>query len=80
MESALPFMDFRTGPLAAIYRAAGYNIPRHCAAEDAFILDRMMRAVLTHGDNWAECFHAQLRVAQDVAIGKHEAATLKKTA
>ena len=80
LQSALAFMDLRTGPMVEIFRAAGYKIAAQCAAEEAFILDRMMRAVLTHGDKWARVFTAQLRVAQDVAIEKHAAAEHQKSA
>jgi hypothetical protein len=79
LQSALAFMD-RTGPMAEIFRAAGHKIPAQRAAEEAFILDRMMRAMLTHGDKWARVFAAQLRVAQDAAIEKHEAAAHQKSA
>jgi hypothetical protein len=66
--------------MVKIFRAAGYKIAAQCAAEEAFILDRMMRAVLSHGDKWARVFTAQLRVAQDVAIEKHEGAEHQKSA
>ncbi|NHZ80142.1 hypothetical protein F2P44_12765 [Massilia sp. CCM 8695] len=80
LQTALACMDLRTAPMAEIFRAAGYKIAAQCAAEEAFILDRMMRAVLTHGDKWARVFTAQLRVAQDVAIEKHFATEHQKSA
>ncbi|MCE3604662.1 hypothetical protein LXA47_13735 [Massilia sp. P8910] len=80
LQTALACMDLRTGPMVEIFRAAGYKIAAQCAAEEAFILDRMMRAVLTHGDKWARAFTAQLRVAQDVAIEKHFATEYQKSA
>jgi hypothetical protein len=80
LQKAIAFTDLRTDSMVEIFRAAGHKIPAHCAAEDAFILDRMMRAVLNHGDKWARVFTAQLRIAQDVAIEKHEAATLQGSA
>ena len=79
MQSALASMDLSTGPMVEIFRAAGYKIAAQRAAEEAFILDRMTRAVLTHGDKWARVFAAQLRVAQDVAIGRQEAAEHQKS-
>jgi hypothetical protein len=36
--------------------------------------------VLDHGDRWAQVFNAQLRVAQDIAIEKHEAGEHKQSA
>lgn len=80
LQSALACMDLRTGATVEIFRAAGYKIAAQCAAEEAFILDRMMRAVLNHGDKWAKVFTAQLRVAQDVAIEQYEAAKFQKSA
>jgi hypothetical protein len=80
LESGLAVMDLRIGPMATIFRAAGYKIAAQCAAEEAFILDRMMRTVLTHGDKWAPVFAAELRVAQDVVIEKHEATLRQKSA
>jgi hypothetical protein len=80
LQSALAFMELRTGPMVEIFRAAGYKIAAQRAAEEAFILARIMRAVLTHGDKWARVFAAQLRVAQDAAIEKHEAAEHQKSA
>ncbi len=74
LQPMLELMDLRLGPMAKTFRAAGYKIAAQSAAEDAFIFDRMLRAVLTHGDKWDRVFTAQLRVAQDVAIEKHEAA------
>ena len=79
LQSALASMDLRTGPMVEIFRAAGYKIAAQCSAEEAFILDRVMRSVQTHGDKWAQVFTAHLRVAQDVAIEKHEAAEQQKT-
>ncbi len=80
LQSALATMDLRIAPMVEVFRASGYKIAAQCAAEEAFILDRMMRAVLTHGDKWDRVFIAQLRVAQDVAIEKHEAAEHQKSA
>jgi hypothetical protein len=80
LQSALASTDLRTGPMVEIFRAAGYKIPAQCAAEEAFIFDRMMRAVLTHGDKWARVFTAQLRIAQDIVIEKRQAAECQKSA
>jgi hypothetical protein len=80
LQSALSFMELHTGPMVEIFRAAGYKIAAQRTAEEAFILARVMRAVLTHGDKWARVFAAQLRVAQDAAIEKHEAAEHRKSA
>lgn len=80
LQSALTFMELRTGPLVEIFRAAGHEIAVQRTAEEAFLLSRIMRAVLIHGDKWARVFAAQLRVAQDAAIEMHEAAEHRKSA
>lgn len=80
LQSALTFMELNTGPMVEIFRAAGHKIAEQRAAEEAFIFGRMMRAVLNHGDKWARVFAAQLRVAQDAAIERHEAAEHQESA
>jgi hypothetical protein len=67
LEHALGFMNFRIGPMAQVYRAAGHNIATKCEAEQAFVLDRMVRTVITHGDKWLEAFAADIRAAQEAA-------------
>lgn len=64
LEHALGFMNFRTGPIAHLFRAAGAEIPRKCEAEQAFVLDRMIRAVIKHGDQWADAFFDEMKAAQ----------------
>lgn len=48
----LGMMVFRSGPLAHIYRAAGFDIPRKCEDEQAFILHRFLPLAILHGDAW----------------------------
>lgn len=64
---ALGFMNFHTGPVAHVFRAAGYDIARKCEAEQAFVLDRMVRTVITHGKMWRDAFNAQLDAARNKA-------------
>lgn len=52
LKEALGLMNFRTGPLAAVYRAAGFEIKHRCEDEQAFILHRFAGIALEHGDNW----------------------------
>jgi hypothetical protein len=66
LEHVLGMMNFRTGPIAHLYQAAGHAIPTKCEAEQAFVLDRMIRAVLTHGDGWADEFRADMQAQQGV--------------
>jgi hypothetical protein len=75
--SPLTSLGLYTSSMVKIFRAAGYKVARQCAAEEAFILDRIIRTVLYHGDKWVGVFITQLRVAQDIAIEKHKAAEQK---
>lgn len=72
LEHVLGFMNFRTGPIAHVFQAAGFPIPTKCEAEQAFVLDRMIRAVLEHGDTWSEVFTADIK-AQYTIIEKKKA-------
>jgi hypothetical protein len=62
----LGFPNFRTGPIAHVFQQAGFKIATKCEAEQAFVLDRLIRAVLTHGEGWADAFSADLRTQQAV--------------
>ncbi|WP_395825873.1 hypothetical protein [Collimonas sp.] len=59
----LGIMNFRTGPIAHLFRAAGHYIPRKCESEQAFVLDRLIRTVLRHGANWHAEFSIDLKAA-----------------
>lgn len=67
LKHVLGFPNFRTGPIAHVFQAAGFAIPTKCEAEQAFVLDRMIRAVLTHGEGWADAFTADLRAQHAIA-------------
>lgn len=72
LEEALGFMNFKTGPIAHIFQAAGFPVKRKCEAEQAFVLDRMVRAVLTHGINWYDAFCDDVRAQMDAAEAKEK--------
>lgn len=74
LENVLGFMNFRTGPIAHVFQKAGFAIPTKCEAEQAFVLDRMIRAVLTHGEGWADVFNADIRAQFDIIEAKKSAA------
>lgn len=59
--------NFRTGPIAHIYRAAGSDIRTKCEEEQAFVLDRFLRLALEHGDNWRTAAIADLKAAHTLA-------------
>lgn len=56
----LGLMNFATGPLADLFRAAGAEIPRKIEAEQAFVLFRFLHLALKHGAEW--------RVASNVDV------------
>ncbi len=72
LEHALGFMNFRTGPIAHIYQAAGYDIKSRAEPEQAFVLDRFIRAVIQHGEGWLDA------IAKDMDITAAKAKELKE--
>ena len=74
LEHVLGVMNFRTGPIAHVFQKAGFAIPTKCEAEQAFVLDRMIRAVLTHGEGWGEVFNADVRAQLGIIEAKKIAA------
>ncbi|MBN9357442.1 MAG: hypothetical protein J0I15_13390 [Herbaspirillum huttiense] len=67
LSYALGMPNFRCAPYAAIFRGAGHDIPRKAEAEQAFVIHRMVRAVLQHGAGWDAAFAAELHAAADSA-------------
>ena len=74
LEHVLGFPNFRTGPIAHVFQKAGFAIKKKCEAEQAFVLDRMIRAVLEHGEKWAEVFESDLRAQFDASAGANKPA------
>ena len=74
LEHVLGVMNFRTCPIAHVFQKAGFAIPTKCEAEQAFVLDRMIRAVLTHGEGWADVFNADIRAQFNIMEAKKLAA------
>lgn len=62
----LGLSNFRIGPIAHVFQAAGHSIARKCEAEQAFVLDRMIRAVLQHGPQWAKVFTLDLEAQRAI--------------
>lgn len=52
IEEALGQPNFRCGPLAEIFRAAGHKIPHHAEEEQAFVLFWSLKLAIKHGANW----------------------------
>ncbi|MDB5978691.1 MAG: hypothetical protein JWR07_5451 [Nevskia sp.] len=75
LAHVMGFPNFHTGPIAHVFQKAGFDIPTKCEAEQAFVLDRMIRAVLTHGEGWAAAFEDDLRAQYAIIEERKVAAT-----
>jgi hypothetical protein len=67
LRQALGLLAGSTAAMAESYRAANYDVPAGAAGAQAFVLDRAIRTVITHGEHWNEVFAAKLRATCDVA-------------
>lgn len=67
LADVLGLPNFRTGPIAHVYRAAGAEIRTNCEDEQAFVLDRFLRLALKRGDNWRTAAEADLKAANTLA-------------
>ncbi|MGK5024622.1 hypothetical protein [Janthinobacterium sp. RB2R34] len=67
LADVLSLPNFRTGPIAHVYRAAGAEIRTKCEDEQAFVLDRFLRLALEHGDDWRTAAEADLKAAHTLA-------------
>ncbi|MGI3901262.1 MAG: hypothetical protein ACRYGP_13740 [Janthinobacterium lividum] len=56
--------NFRCGPIADVYRAAGHEIERQSEKEQAFVLFHFLHFVLRHGAGW----FAQSCIDLDAAV------------
>ena len=63
LADVLGLPNFRTGPIAHVYRAAGAEIRTKCEDEQAFVLDRYLRLAIEHGDEWRTAAEADLKAA-----------------
>ncbi|WP_298410449.1 hypothetical protein [Janthinobacterium sp.] len=57
--------NFRTGPIAHVFRAAGAEIRTKCEDEQAFVLDRFLRLAIKHGDSWREAAETDIKAAYE---------------
>ncbi|WP_143752611.1 hypothetical protein [Massilia psychrophila] len=74
LTHVLGFPNFRTSPIAHVFRKAGFAIPTQSKAEHAFMLDRLICAALAHGEGWAEVFSTDVRTQLDIVEVKNPAA------
>lgn len=73
LHQVLGLMNFQTGPLADVFRQAGHNVPRKCEAEHAFVLHRLIKLALEHGEAWQGIFGKELtEVTAAVKAAKSE--------
>ena len=63
LADVLGLPNFRTGPIAHVYRAAGAEIRTKCEDEQAFVLDRFLRLAIEHGEDWRTAAEADLKAA-----------------
>lgn len=83
LADVLGLPNFRTGPIAHVYRAAGANIRTKCEDEQAFVLDRFLRLALEHGDDWRTAAEADIKEAYtraEARNGEMKIAAGKETA
>ena len=66
LADVLGLPNFRTGPIAHVYRAAGADIRTKCEDEQAFVLDRFLRLALEHGEDWRTAAEADLTAAHSL--------------
>ena len=62
--------NFRCGPIAHAYRAAGHSIRPKSESEQAFILFRFLHLALQHGPGWYEESCIDVAAALDAAKAK----------
>jgi hypothetical protein len=67
VREVLGLMNFRTGPLAHVYQAAGHEIPKRCEDEQAFVLHRFLLLAIKHGADWHKASVADVDAALAVA-------------
>lgn len=70
LADVLGLMNFKTGPIARVFREAGSAIKTKCEAEQAFVLDRFIRLAIMHGENWREVAGDDVQAAHDIAVAQ----------
>ena len=63
IAEVLGMPNFRTGPLAHLFRAGGADISKRCEPEQAFILWRFLHLAILHGENWYRFADADIHAA-----------------
>jgi hypothetical protein len=69
LKEVLGMPNFQCAPIAHVFRNAGLaDIPRKAEAEQAFIIDKLIRFVLAHGTDWRKHAVAELTQARDALV------------
>ncbi|MDF7810483.1 hypothetical protein [Hymenobacter sp. YC55] len=72
LEFVLGWPNFKCGPYAQLFRATGAKIPPKAEAEQAFVLNWLVRLVLKHGAQWVEVAKEQVAALQEAIKNKSE--------
>lgn len=64
VQAILGWPCFRCGPIAHIFQAAGYPIPKHAEEEQAHVLLWLLGLRRDHGDAWMRAGNEQLKALQ----------------
>ena len=70
LVEVLGLPNFRCGPIADVYRAAGHDIQSKSEAEQAFVLFRFLHLALRHGPGWFAESCLDLSAAVEAAKAK----------
>lgn len=61
LQEVLGMPNFRCAPMAHAFRVAGLaDIPHKAEAEQAFVIDKLLRHVIAHGPEWRKHANAEL--------------------
>lgn len=61
IAEVLGLPNFRTSPIAHLFRAGGAEIKPKCEVEQAFVLWRFLHLAILHADNWAAFADADIQ-------------------
>lgn len=65
IRDALGLPNFRTGPIAHAFRAAGADIKTKCEDEQAFVLYWALKLAIQHGISWREIAGSELNALKE---------------
>ena len=64
--------NFETGPIARLYRMAGFNVEPRLEAEQAFVMDRFLRIVLQNPEHWGKAISDEIASIRTKAVTQKE--------